>query len=324
MIMNSGLFAQDPVFSQYYISPIHVNPGFAGVSGEGANIGVNYRMQWPGLPRAYNTFAISYDQYFESTKSAIGLRLITDSAGDGAVSSNKLAGTYAYRLKVGRKGFINGGIEFGFGQQSLNWDRFVFYDAIERSGGLTSPGGSYLPSIESQPPELTRVYLDISSGVLYYNESFFVGVGVAHINTPENKFLRNETNNYVGMPVRLSVQTGFQINLNKYNKAENPSFISPNLLVINQGPFTQVNVGAYMQLNQFITGMWYRHTPANGDALIFSFGVKYQNLRLAYSFDLTLSDLGLSPLGSHELGMVYNFQHKSKSSKLNDCLMLFR
>lgn len=319
-----SLISQDPIFSQYYIAPIHVNPAFVGVSGNGANIGLNYRMQWPGVPRAYSTFALNYDQYFETTKIGVGLRLISDSAGDGAISSNKIAGSYSYRLRIGVKGFLSGGVEMGFGQQSINWDKFIFYDAIERSSGLLSPGGGFLPSLETQPPELSRLYLDISTGVLYYNEKVFLGLGLAHINTPENKFLQNETNNYVGLPVRLSFQTGIQFNLRRYNKINNPSFISPNLLIIKQGPFMQINGGAFMQLQRFISGLWYRHTPSNGDAFIFSFGVRYENIRFSYSFDLTISDLGISPLGAHELGMIYNFGHKNTSYDINDCLLLFR
>lgn len=324
VLQCGSLISQDPVFSQYYIAPIHLNPAFVGVSGNGANVGLNFRMQWIGIPRAYNTFALNYDQYFESSKIGVGLRLISDSAGDGAISSNKIAGSYSYRLRIGMNGFLSGGVELGFGQQSINWDKFIFYDAIERSGGLLSPGGGFLPSLETQPPELSRIYLDINTGILYFDEKVFVGIGLAHINTPENKFLQNETNNYVGLPVRLSFQTGIQFNLRKYNKTINRSFISPNLLVIKQGPFIQINGGAFTQLNRFISGLWYRHTPSNGDALIFSFGAKYESIKLSYSFDLTISDLGISPRGAHELGLIYNFGHKDASYNINDCLMLFR
>jgi type IX secretion system PorP/SprF family membrane protein len=320
----SKSWGQDPVFSQYYISPMHINPAFAGNTG-GINFTLNSRLQWPGLPGAYSTFAASYDQFFPDQNSGIGLRLITDSAGDGAMTSTKVGGVYSYNLKISEGKFIRGGLELGFVQTALNWNRFIFLDAIEASGGIRTPGGGFLPSSEQVPGELSKTYLDISSGAIYYNKSFYFGLAVAHLNTPNNSFLRNVGNNYVGLPLLFSLQTGVEISLDNNNKSKSNSFISPNLLVLRQAGFHQINGGAYIQIDKIFGGLWYRHTIENGDAVIFNFGVRQGNLKIGYSFDFTVSELGISTGGSHELGMVINiFDEASKKTDHRDCLRLFR
>ena len=51
---------QDPQFSQYYQAPLYVNPGFAGITPQ-QRVVFNHRIQWPGLPQAFATYAASYD-----------------------------------------------------------------------------------------------------------------------------------------------------------------------------------------------------------------------------------------------------------------------
>ncbi|MDZ7648921.1 MAG: type IX secretion system membrane protein PorP/SprF [Cytophagales bacterium] len=57
-IPTSLAFAQDPQFSQYYASPLYLNPGFTGITPQ-QRLTSNYRIQWPNLPQAYVTYGPS-------------------------------------------------------------------------------------------------------------------------------------------------------------------------------------------------------------------------------------------------------------------------
>lgn len=46
--------AQGPQFSQFYAAPLTLSPSFAG-STHGSRMVMNYRNQWPSLPRAFVT-----------------------------------------------------------------------------------------------------------------------------------------------------------------------------------------------------------------------------------------------------------------------------
>src|SRR5687767_13626321 len=63
--------AQDPVFSQFYLSPLQLNPALSGLTDD-PRFSANYRNQFPGFNNAYRTYALSYDQFFSGFHSGIG------------------------------------------------------------------------------------------------------------------------------------------------------------------------------------------------------------------------------------------------------------
>ena len=76
LVLIAGyLTAQDPVFSQFYLSPLQLNPGLSGLT-ESPRFSANYRNQFPGFNNAYRTYAVSYDQFFPSINSGAGLWIL--------------------------------------------------------------------------------------------------------------------------------------------------------------------------------------------------------------------------------------------------------
>ena len=59
-----GLNAQDIHFSQFYTSPLNLNPAMTGLINAGQRVTVNYRNQWAGAvgSAAFNTYSASYDR----------------------------------------------------------------------------------------------------------------------------------------------------------------------------------------------------------------------------------------------------------------------
>jgi type IX secretion system PorP/SprF family membrane protein len=320
---RSIAFGQDPVFSQFQASPIQLNPALAGDDFSG-RLAINYRLQWPGLSAAYNTFSLGYDQFFRKTNLALGINILSDGAGDGALKSNKLSGILGYRLKISEGTYVKGGVELALIQKKLNWQKLIFYDAISESGGNVTPGGSYLPSREIEPSNTSRSYLDIGSGFLLYNKNYFFGFSLDHMNTPLDDFLQNEKQNYVGLPLRWSVHGGYQFLFKPGSKNALPSYVSPNFLYTRQAGFSQLNIGLNASYDQVFGGMGLRYSGTNGDALIITAGIRTQNIKIGYSFDLTISGITLSEGGGHEMSLVYIFGESKKISKINDCLNLFR
>ncbi|MEY4904396.1 MAG: hypothetical protein RLZZ292_2211, partial [Bacteroidota bacterium] len=56
--------AQDIHFSQFYQSPLNLNPALTGVMNCNQRLTANFRNQWAAILRgnAYNTYSASYDQ----------------------------------------------------------------------------------------------------------------------------------------------------------------------------------------------------------------------------------------------------------------------
>jgi len=53
--------SQDPHFSQFFSSPLTLNPAFCGKFNGTIRAAANYRDQWPSINRAYQTATASVD-----------------------------------------------------------------------------------------------------------------------------------------------------------------------------------------------------------------------------------------------------------------------
>ncbi|GAB1397723.1 hypothetical protein MASR1M65_25030 [Saprospiraceae bacterium] len=125
------LRAQDPVFSQFYSSPVQINPAFAGNT-LNPFISLQYRNQWPAL-KAYVTYAATYDQAIPDLNIGTGILLMTDNAGDGIYKTNQVAGFFSYDLQLGNDIHTKIGVEAGYVQSRLNWNKLVFFDQLDLS-----------------------------------------------------------------------------------------------------------------------------------------------------------------------------------------------
>ena len=319
--------AQDPIYSQYYNAHLQLNSALAGNT-RGPLFQLNYRNQWPNLGKIYSTYSFSYDQFVPKLNSGIGALLLTDNAGDGIIRTTGITGFYSYRLRVNKNSYVKGGIETGFVNLSLDWNKLLFGDAIDPAQGPLSPGGVPFPSQESISGSTTKNFINIGAGIVYYNPDYYFGLSLKNLNTPDISFLGNTNSSdksAQSLPVRISLHGGMQILLRSGNKNVDPTFLSPNIMFLRQSGYNQVNVGAYLSVDKIQGGLWFRHSLFNGDAFITSFGVKKDFLKITYSFDLTLSQLNIRQGGSHEIGVVVSFEHLyPKRQDYNDCFAIFR
>ncbi|MBK7737394.1 MAG: PorP/SprF family type IX secretion system membrane protein [Saprospiraceae bacterium] len=318
-------FAQDPVFSQYYAQSLHMNPGFTGLS-FAPRFEMIYRNQWPLIDKSfagYVTYGLSYDQFFKKLNSGFGIQLMADDAGGGLLKTIKVAGLYGYQAQISESNYLRGGIELAFVQTNYDWDRLVFGDQIDPVLGPISPGGTPYPTDEFRPDKTSVSYLDIGTGLLYYNPYFNLGVSAKHINTPQNDILKVNASSYNGIPVRWMFHGGMQLDLARSNRVV--SILSPAFLVVKQSEFFQINLGAQYQFSTVFAGLWYRHARNNTDALIAVLGFKKGAWKMGYSFDFTLSQLGIAQGGSHELSLgLFLGEIRKEKANINDCFEAFR
>ncbi|MFN0014339.1 MAG: PorP/SprF family type IX secretion system membrane protein [Saprospiraceae bacterium] len=309
--------AQDPIFSQFYAMPLQMNPAFAG-SSYAPRVGAAYRNQWTGFSTAYRTYAVFYEQSIERLNSGIGFQLEGDDAGNGIVRTTRFSANYAYRLKISDGWAVKIGVEAGFLQTALDWEKLVFPDQIDPLGGPV------LTTDETRPDLLNKTVLDVSSGLLLKNDRFWLGLGLKHLNTPARGLLLVNSNVVGGLPLRLTASGGTELLVKKGNKGNMPSFISPNFLYISQGPYEQLNVGAYAAVGAVFGGAWLRHTFGNADAAILMFGFRQDMFKIGLSYDQTISGLANTAGSTFELTLGLFFdQSRKRSHDLNDCTKMF-
>lgn len=324
------LQAQDPMFSQFYASPLQINPAFAGVT-IAPRLTLNYRSQWGQFDGGYETYAATYEQAIEGLNSGIGLIVMADDAMDGVYKTNRISGVYGYKLKINDQSFIKFGLEAGFIRTNLDWDRLQFGDQIDPLNGFEDPLGNPNQSGELRPANLGKTIFDVGAGILVYTNKMYGGISIKHLNSPDESLLEINQNLGAGLPMRLTFHAGAEFAVNGNNNRNDATFISPNVLIVKQGDFGQVNAGAYAGFGKFFGGAWYRLGFSNADAAILLAGYREGILRIGYSYDFTVSQLAsVNTGGTHEISITINFdnsaetQRRRKSSRYNDCFKMFK
>ncbi len=304
------LKAQDPQFSQFYAAPLYINPAFTGAS-QFTRFGVNYRSQWPNLDASFETFSFYADHFIEKYNSGIGLILTTDREGREGLRSTNVGLSYAYQLQLGDNLMFRPGIQYNLFNRSAGFQDLVFQDQINPITGVINP--TVLdPSVLGR--DLQTSFGDISIGGVFYSRNLFLGASLQHITEP-NQSLIDENS---PLPQKFTIHGGYKISLGRgplrkdltYTYAERS--ITPIFQYKEQGPFSQLDIGAFIHLEPINFGLQYRGIPfkkfenfPNNEALIFTLGVTTNNFNIGYSFDYTLSELTIDAGGAHEFSLSY-------------------
>jgi len=303
---------QDLTFSQFYSSPVQLNPALAGQIEECARISTNYRNQWPSIPNAFQTYQLSYDQSIPSTSSSFGVIVNSDRQGDNAYVVNQVGGIFAYQFRATRKMIVSGGLQATYFENRLNYDELIFADQISFNGNQNNFNSSFTDEYVS--------FMDFSGGIAFdYDGKIYGGFAVHHMAEPSNAFTELD-DGYLPMRITFHGGTIFEHDPAVYDKKS--TYFSPNFLYTKQGNFHQLNLGLYTQIKPLTFGLWYRHNFENPDAAIILLGLQFDKVKLGYSYDYALSSLSGNAGGAHEISLSYRFciyVEKSKKVRAIKC-----
>ena len=302
-----SLYAQDPIFTQFYSNPVYLNPAFAG-SNKCPRIVSNFRNQWPGFSGDFITTSLTYDQYVDKIKGGLGVILMSDQVAK-TLKSNEASFVYSYHQHLSRKFTLNFGIQGTYISKSVDRSNLTFGDMIHPRRGFVL---STQDVINYAPVDI----FDFSAGILGYTDKFYVGFATHHLTEPSFSYI--STNNTSFLNRRYTAHAGTEISLNSKSLfSEEEKSLSPSVLFIKQGDFQQLNFGLYYKKGNYVVGAWYRE----GDSFIVTAGMNTKLLRIGYSYDLTTSQLGVYSGGSHEISIALKLYcaPKKKSLRAMSC-----
>jgi type IX secretion system PorP/SprF family membrane protein len=311
-LMLGAVQAQDPQFSQFYAAPLYLNPAFAG-SALAPRITVNYRNQWPAVTN-YVTSMVGIDHYVEKYNSGIGLLLVNDNQGQGRIRSTDIGLQYAYQIQVGEQSFLRLGLQGSYVNRSVNYFGLTFGDQYTDQGYTGSP--TLDPVVTNGVPKLQ--YVDFSTGGLLFSDWYWVGFAAHHINRPSQSFTASDNTR---LPLKGSFHAGLRIPILGFtglgDEWEKEKSFSPAINYRFQGKYDQLDLGAYLTYSPMVLGVWYRGIPVkkyaqninNHDALAALIGFRQDNFSIGYSYDATISSLGIGSGGSHEISLSYTFEN---------------
>ncbi len=304
--------AQDAHFSQYYSATSYLSPSLAGSSGE-PRLSLNYRNQWPGMGTVYETMLATYDMYFDSFNSGLGIMFLRDKAGSANLSQQNIVLQYSYRFRLNHKWQLIPGLQGSYGMTGLDFSKLQFGDAVYN--GYQSNYSESLYNIYDSGSQNVS-YFDFGSSLFLYSKDIWFGITADHINQPNQSFSGQEAK----LPFKFVSFGGATV------WRENPRRGKPEKTVVTsyryqyQKKASQLDVGAYLYLPEFDFGIWYRGLPMfeknspsyiNQDALVLILKYKYDGFKIGYSYDITISKLASHTFGSHEVSISYEL------SKLN-------
>lgn len=308
--LPNNIQAQDPQFSQYYAAPLYLNPGLAGINQKG-RAGVNYRNQWPTINAGFETYSAFLDYNIEDYNSSVGGIVTTDREGINGLRSTSIGVQYAYQVRLNYKWTFRPGIQGSYTFRDINFDNLTFGDQFDENG-LVRP-----VTLEPFPGGSNVRYADLALGGLVFNDRIWLGASMYNITEPDQSFLGSGESI---LPRKVSFHGGYKIDLpvgpfkrGKTDAGQERS-ISPTFNYKKQGQFEQLDLGVYVTLQPLITGLWYRGIPIrqfngfpNNEAIIAMVGLMHNNFTMGYSFDYTLSRLGIGSGGAHEISLIYSF-----------------
>jgi type IX secretion system PorP/SprF family membrane protein len=302
--------AQDLVFAQYMGSSIYTNPSLTATGTDkfgnsSGRLSTLYRSQWAtGTLNKYSSNYFAYDQKVSDGFGGLGCYLISDRAGaDGLFASTQLNATYAYQTPFGKKGLVGRyGLSVGLKSQGVDISKLRFEDQINYTKGAVGNTQEVLPS-----NRVTKV--DMNLGFMLHNEKFYFGMALHNITKPNYDYL-GTVDNY--LPRRMSIQSGGSFLILDGTYGSNLNLL-PSLTIIKQQDFSQFNVGLGVQYQNFIISGGIRKSminEKNSDAMLFSFGIIKDHLRLSYTYEKVVSGLRFySPMTS-EFGIQYTIENK--------------
>lgn len=302
--LSSMVYAQDVLFTQYYASPLYLNPAFTGLVND-YRITTSYRRQWASFPQGLSTNIASFDYNLKSIKSGVGIYLMNDRSGGLSMQSNHIALSYAYNVKLSNQWNMRMGLQAAYIQRNAAYSNLVFGDQIDNGTATTNENLS----------DFNAGFADIGAGVMAYNSIFWGGFSLFHINQPERQ---TEVGNML-IPFRLSVQGGAKIPINPYGYPR--MFLSPSFHYQQQATFDQLDLGVNFFYEPLVVGLSYRGIPIqqdaednmSRDALSGLIGIQLSSLWIGYSYDLNVSRLAGQSGGSHELSLIFEpFKIRSK------------
>jgi type IX secretion system PorP/SprF family membrane protein len=308
-LLTGKLLAQDPHFSQFFASPLTLNPALTGKFNGTFRLTGNHRNQWPTINNAYITTAFSADFHVMKNKIpnndnwGVGFSGYADRSANSAVSFNFGSVSTAYHKGLDEDGNhqIGAGFQMSYANMLINTSVLNFEDQ------LTSNGFTGISAETFNGATLSSKYVDINAGFLYNgstsdNNNFYLGVSMYHINRPKQNFTGGQ---YVLNP-RTTIHGGAYFALTP-NATMHTSAIH-----MMQAGASETVVGGAIQLIanpemekpvSLYAGSWVRFN----DAIIPYLGLEFNDLRIGVSYDLNTSTLRTASLnrGGIEVSLIY-------------------
>ena len=305
----ASIKAQDPHFSQFFASPLTLNPAFTGKFDGTWRLAANHRDQWPSIPKAYVTTSASFDfpilrkRIPESDVFGVGISGVTDASANNQLKLNYGSLSLSYHKALDEDGYntIGAGFQGTYSSMSLDVSKLTFESMLTQNGFTDLSRREVLTNGNNQS------YFDVNAGLLYSGSTngennYYIGASMYHINRPKVSF--KDKNWY--MSGRVTIHAGGTFYLSDVVS------LSTSAIHQIQNKASETTIGAALGLNanndmdnptNVYIGSWIRFN----DAIIPYIGLEFAGMRIGASYDVNVSSLKAATgnRGGSEISLIY-------------------
>lgn len=315
MMLSGSAFAQDAHFTQYFASPMTLNPALTGLVQCDLRLAANYRQQWGSVSsNPYTSGTISFDMSTLKGKLnngdavGVGILALYDKSGLGALQNITVGLSLAYHKAFGsaKQHNISLGAQGQLVQKNIDFTKLQFEDQYDPSTGYAS----FLTTENLSNADVN--YPDFNAGLMYTGRvaehaTAYAGFSYYHLTQPNETFL-NSANK---IHSRYTGYLGGSFDLNER------SVLYASALYQQQAKASEMLIGAavgwilnpghdeeFKKNTIFYLGAWYRYNDAIAPYIAF----EWSKMQLGVSYDVNVSSFTAATkgMGAYEVSLIFN------------------
>jgi len=314
VVLSGAATAQDVHFTQFFTSPLTLNPAQTGLVPTDLRVAANYRTQWNAVSSTpYTTATISYDMAIlkgklpEGDAIGIGVLGLLDKAGSAALKNTTFGASVAYHRAFGRERLqhISVGAQGFYVQKTLDVSALRFEDQIDPSTGQIT----YKTRENINNADLA--YPDFNLGVMYSGQvaehaTAYAGLSYYHVTRPvetylnDNHQIHSRTTAYLGGSFDLNEKTVLYASTLYQSQAKATEILMGAAVGFVMNPGHDMD---YQRNTVFYLGGWYRY----GDALAPYMAIEWSKMRIGLSYDVNISTFTPATRGNgaYEISLLF-------------------
>ncbi len=319
--------AQDVHFTQYFASPLTLNPAQTGLIDTDWRAAANLRQQWYTVSdNPYLSGTVSFDMPLlrgklpEGDALGFGVLGLYDRAGAGGLQNTTLGLSLAYHKAFGvdKQHRLSFGLQGALVQKSINFDKLIFGDQFDPN----NPTGYLTNTSREQFSNADVSYPDFNAGIMYSGKvsergTLYAGFAYYHLTRPEERFISSGEALRINSRYSYHLGGSFEVNPN--------TIVYLSSMLQSQGPALEALVGGavgfimnpdhdeYTKNTVFYLGAWYRYR----DGIAPYIGFEWSKMKIGVSYDVTLSAASAMTMnqGAWEVSLIYNGIFKSSPKR---------
>lgn len=283
---------QDDHYTMYFFNTLVLNPAYAG-SREVISLTGLYRNQWVGIDASPKTISLSAHSPLRNDRVGLGLNIVNDKL--GISNFTRVTGDYAYRIPMGSNG---GKLALGL-QASL----------LSLTNNFSELNPTDANDITLLQDVKNLILPNVGVGAYYYTQKYYLGVSMPHMLNfkLDKREIAAKSDTLARQYNHVYGTAGYVLGLSRDIK------LKPALMV-KYLPGTD-RVGAPLQADLNLSALikealWLGASYRTGDSYDFIVGYQFnKQLRAAYAYDFTMTELRPEAGGSHEIMIGYDFNY---------------